>query len=341
VCVFFAFSMLTMFFSGASRSHYLYAHLRPELVRRFPGGALNPDGFSNFRGNDRDFQRQSNARIVEATSYLEEVVIVEFGRWLDATKERTVDQVGTAAVNEVDILEEGAALTSLMHSWGINVRYLLMLLCHVKHKDNQEAVLGEIVARVLKQRIWHHWRDVRTADATPYHQIAADWLNLAFGPPCAASTHFWTVTVRSHIAAYFVLPTLLTSKRSSATAATLSNVVAPRSTSNNVVELPSWYENATVDLRSILGPERVAGALDRTLLKCGIELLCRHDCEKFTEDDLRICPRVKHLSRISFEEALCCSRMAEGAADVATAKEMYKKAVKGYNDCLAQKPDVR
>jgi hypothetical protein len=78
----------------------------------------------------------------------------------------------------------------------------------------------------------------------------------------------------------------------------------------------------------------MAALLYRSLQQCGIELAPLAGGERRTtfvaEDVIKIYPRVKHLSRISFEEALCCSRMAEGAADRQEAVKLYTKAVKRY-----------
>ncbi len=291
-----------------------------------------------------DAIRLSNSRIDACSKWLEATVVPEFAHFLDASKNRSltssssgVDRIQSEVrsvhdrvmvstlVNtftfstfslslslplpslsylsfprhvQVDQLDEGAALVSLMHTHGINVRYLLLLLSHVEHHDNRRSVLTEAAARVLKHAICGAWRQLRSTDARAYHAVAAEWLRLAFGtgPDC---THYWSVTAIAAMRSYFVLPL-----------------------EGNAL---GWLLDGAQDMRVLLGTERMRVLLHRTLDKCGIELVPGSAAAFAADDVARIVPRVKHLSRIAFEEGLCFSRMAESAPRTDDALRLYTK----------------
>jgi tetratricopeptide (TPR) repeat protein len=254
--------------------------------------------------------------VTESTVWLETVVIPEFASWLDESQ-RSRSRVGVEFIQyeEVDLVEEGPALVSLMHLNGINVRCLLLLMCHVQSEGNRATILTEAVARILKHRICEEWRGIQSASSVEYARSAAQWLNVVFGEgeACAA---FWGAPLHTALSKYFLLPP--------------SGAVP-------------WIGGTDVDLRSLLGPARMAALMHRTLQQCGIELTPAVLSERRTafeaDDVIKIVPRVKHLSRISFEEALCCSRMAECAQERQEAIRLYTKAVKCYQECLSSKPD--
>jgi hypothetical protein len=137
-------------------------------------------------------------------------VIPEFAAWLDDSQRnraRVVGGVEFVQYEEVDLLEEGSALVSLMHLNGINVRCLLLLMCHVSSDDNRATILTEAIARVLKHRICEEWRTIQSADSAAYHRCAARWLSLVFAEGGNASSDaFWHSTLRIALAKYFLQP---------------------------------------------------------------------------------------------------------------------------------------
>lgn len=313
-----------------SGARYLYCHLRPELVKRFRA-PLNPDAFSNFRGRDNEYQKRCNALIVECTEWLVKTVIVDFARWLDECLDRRT-QIAGPTMSQVDLVDDGSALVSLMHLNGINVRYLLLVLARVKHPDNRANLLAEAISRVLKHSLFEAWRAVQSSDATEYHRVTVRELNRAFGGNGPEVLQFWTQDAPRALKAYFSLP------------CDDDDDDGDDDDEGNNSGSFVWLGNGT-DLRTILGPARCGSSLfRRVLFQCGIEmnpacLELRDASPLVAEDVVTIHPRVKHLSRISFEEALCFSRMAEGAPTREESIRLCNKAVKRYQECLSAKPD--
>lgn len=285
--------------------HYLFQHLRPELVQRYTGGPLNPDAFSNFRSGNAVFDSASQQRVADATLYLENVAVPQYAAWLDRSHRSSAGS----------LLDEGATLVSTLHEHGINVRYLCVVLQHVRVEQNRLAIASEVVSRVVKHRVWEAWRSLAGGEADDhlYCASAADSLASVFGP---AADAFWTEQLHAALGKDFVAPT-------------------------QPELLPAWW---TLDWRPTLGSERMAALLLRTLASCGVELRAsaRRVGAAFACDDVeRIVARVKHLSRIAFEEALCCSRMAEGAPSDEQAAALFLRAVRGFEEVLASRADYR
>jgi hypothetical protein len=125
--------------SGATQSSYLYQHFRSQFVQNYPI-PLSSDAYSNFeRGSEE--ANQHKREINAATEYLICTCIPNFARELCLTLDRAL--TSGVSLNKF-------RLTELLHSNGINVRYLGLVAKHCEVYDYQTLLLAEMAARVVK-----------------------------------------------------------------------------------------------------------------------------------------------------------------------------------------------
>lgn len=94
--------------------------LRPELVRQMPS-PLSSDSFTNF-GSDQ--ASEHNADVLNATQYLQQTIVPQFGKWL-CTSASTVNSF--------------TSLTYHTHRKGINLRYLGLVRASISVPDGNYA----------------------------------------------------------------------------------------------------------------------------------------------------------------------------------------------------------
>ncbi len=120
---------------------------------------LSPDGYTRFGQTN---WRIHNSKLKDATEALITRRIPEFASQLTS--------------------RDAKLLTSLMHSWGINNRFL----GHVRHRsddrDVREAALLEMVARTLQKILQERLRDemsrIRAPQMSPYLHLISDFFNM-------------------------------------------------------------------------------------------------------------------------------------------------------------------
>eukprot|EP01102_Stenamoeba_stenopodia_P007672 TRINITY_DN2166_c0_g4_i2.p1 TRINITY_DN2166_c0_g4~~TRINITY_DN2166_c0_g4_i2.p1 ORF type:complete len:974 (+),score=252.47 TRINITY_DN2166_c0_g4_i2:436-3357(+) len=166
---------------------HLYLLFRPEFVKSYYK-PLCPDAFSGFIEVDPNCETH-NREIVEATSHLKEkvlpVVAMHLAELVLAAKQK----------GQVHSLP----LTETLHSKGVNMRLLGLLLPHFP-KDEKFAlctslILAEAAVRVIKYFVRTKLRErmknfQEPLRSTPYINTVIDYSNLVFGYSEASDRHW-------------------------------------------------------------------------------------------------------------------------------------------------------
>ncbi len=275
---------------GDHPSRYLSLHMRPEAVKKWSGGPpLSPDAFSNFRSGSNEETRQHNQNVIEATKWLEQQLVPEFAAYLDAKVSPAAGGGGggglegsvgsTSGEMEFETSsgeDEAAALVSDMHVRGINVRYLGLVLSHLKQASNQALVLCEMAARCVKHKVFELWRKIARNNAEDFVAVATSWLH-----GLEHKDALWKEHIMPRMAEYFI-------------------------------GTPKEYVERASQLRGLLAP-RMSQLVARTAFLIGFA-------------NGAVIPRVKHLSRVSFEHGLSLAKMVSQEPDAAKQKALLLQA---------------
>ena len=164
---------------------------------------LSPDGYTRFGLHN---WRQHNARLRAASEILTDTRIPEFARQLSSV--------------------DAEMLTSLMHSWGINIRFLGYVRHRSADKEVRAAALLEMIARTLQKSLQERLRDemsrLRAPQMSPYLHLISDFFNTL-----SSDAWFWKrpELLKSRLIEKFGLVSLTEEERSSRVSlATLINM---------------------------------------------------------------------------------------------------------------------
>ncbi|MDP2438971.1 MAG: hypothetical protein Q8P67_24760, partial [archaeon] len=152
----------------------LYNLFRPEFALRYHE-PLSPDSFTGF--GIHDF-RVHHPPVREATRYLREVCIPEFVTKLD----------------KHDIIPiHGTALVALMHSHGINCRYLGVLRSRSSDERVKHLIATEMISRAANSIFREHMRNSLTQEEL--HGVVIQHLNWLLGDS-DVSQIYWGLFIR-------------------------------------------------------------------------------------------------------------------------------------------------
>jgi hypothetical protein len=163
---------------------HLFQMFRPEFVKSFTLFPLCSDAYSNFTAGLPD-AREHAEEVDLATNELMNVSVSNFVAELIARMGEEARIVGNL---------ESFAMTQLLHSHGINVRYLGEVLRKMGRHPFGLVVLTQMVARVVKigfrKSLRAEMKRLRVSIDEPYRIAAKDFLNLVFSSS-PASDVYW------------------------------------------------------------------------------------------------------------------------------------------------------
>lgn len=218
---------------------------------------------------------------------------------------------------------------------GINTRYLLLLLTHLKHEYNKSLATTELIARFIKNEVRKQWRELgklsspsvdQCNDDQPYNQVVCSYFNSIFG---SHSEEFWN-HLREHISEQkFPL-------RDHAIEDALPGSIKQQ------VRLGALL----LRLEDLLGIQ-----FDFHLLNCHKTGSALDDQEQLWENlfaceqpvQLKniqgILPKVKYMNRITFEEGTALSRLALVSKNEQETLPLLERACVKYKEALAIRPN--
>lgn len=140
-----------------------------------------------------------NHEIEKATRYLQEVIVPETAGRLD--------------VKVAESIKEGSLLdlevTEIIHTYGVNVRYLGLLYKFAKNESARSLLLIEMVKRVLKiyinQQIRTLSKRVHVIIEEPTRLLVTDILNRVFGLPSNRDSPLWRKVIATGLLHTFSL----------------------------------------------------------------------------------------------------------------------------------------
>ncbi len=167
---------------------HLFQMFRPEFVKSFTLFPLCSDAYSNFTAG-LPHAREHAEEVDLATNELLNVSVSNFVAELIARMGEEARIAGNL---------ESFALTQLLHSHGINVRYLGEVLRKMGRHPFGLVVLLNMVARVVKigfrKTLRAEMKRLRVSIDEPYRIAAKDFLNLVFSSS-AESESYWSEEV--------------------------------------------------------------------------------------------------------------------------------------------------
>eukprot|EP01103_Thecamoeba_quadrilineata_P017072 TRINITY_DN5918_c0_g1_i1.p1 TRINITY_DN5918_c0_g1~~TRINITY_DN5918_c0_g1_i1.p1 ORF type:complete len:585 (+),score=95.88 TRINITY_DN5918_c0_g1_i1:3-1757(+) len=172
------------------KSAHLYRLLRPELVKtnRVP---LCSDAFSGFIAAQPKVL-EHNQEIREATSRLINEVIPNFSVKLSR---RVVQETTQGQLEKFRLVE-------VVHSEGINIRYLGRLRAVCAHDNVKTLLFIHMAARVIKNclrlRLREKMKELKVPLQEPCVRVVVDYLNLVFGES-PASDAYWNSELKQGI----------------------------------------------------------------------------------------------------------------------------------------------
>lgn len=173
-------------FTRGNRSTLRTLMLRPELVQH-SACPLSSDAWSPYERDD-PLQAAHDAEVVAATRTLLTTVIPEFASRLN----RHVD-------NPVGHRE----LSAVMHSHGINMRYLGCVRVLVDSPHLRSFLLMEMLSRVIKNDVRALLRSMVSLSDADQRKRIVDYFNIIFGE-CDNSAFFWSSIIKTRLQAKFV-----------------------------------------------------------------------------------------------------------------------------------------
>eukprot|EP01114_Cavostelium_apophysatum_P016039 TRINITY_DN4498_c0_g1_i2.p1 TRINITY_DN4498_c0_g1~~TRINITY_DN4498_c0_g1_i2.p1 ORF type:complete len:936 (+),score=227.54 TRINITY_DN4498_c0_g1_i2:85-2892(+) len=140
--------------------------LRPEFLRYYRK-PLSSDAFSVMGTDDKEVH---NEEILEATTHLELVYIPQFAsdfeEWFEKTSTHSAEQVML-----------GDQIKQHLHKYGINLRYLFVVLCHFTTPELKRMFVIEICARTMRKLLW---QKLRESPVQTHQKEALALLNMLF-----------------------------------------------------------------------------------------------------------------------------------------------------------------
>eukprot|EP01091_Cochliopodium_minus_P016198 TRINITY_DN5993_c0_g1_i1.p1 TRINITY_DN5993_c0_g1~~TRINITY_DN5993_c0_g1_i1.p1 ORF type:complete len:1174 (+),score=399.27 TRINITY_DN5993_c0_g1_i1:76-3597(+) len=177
---------------------HLFRMFRPEFVVNFKFFPLCSDAYSRFIETQPDAE-EHNREIDSATKELINVVIPNFARELLQLMEVEVKLKGTIY---------DFRLTEVVHSNGINMRYMGLIIKKMGRHKYKDAILVNMIARIIKNQIRALLRKEmykeKLAIDEPYRIAVMDFLNLIFGNT-EESVKFWSEVIVSQLKEKFNL----------------------------------------------------------------------------------------------------------------------------------------
>lgn len=159
---------------------------------------LCADSFSGFGLQNKE---KHNEEIRRATRRLEDTVIPGFAKILDQQFSDQSNQThfsGTSTFSEKIRFFKGEKILdhigNRMHRIGINLRYLGLVVSHVKNQDLLKLLHTEIVARSLKNIARAKMRLLQSGKESDYLSALVNTLYSTFlGLQIGLNGHFWSV----------------------------------------------------------------------------------------------------------------------------------------------------
>tara|TARA_R110002050_G_scaffold24056_1_gene64036 strand:- start:3630 stop:5000 length:1371 start_codon:yes stop_codon:yes gene_type:complete len=152
-------------------------------VKAYPE-PLCPDAFSGFIRAD-PLRAQHNRAAARATDILLHSVIPGAVTQIEQT---FTDSLRRGKLEKYHLSEH-------FHRFGINMRYVGVLLRRVDNRQLAAILLIEALARALKndllQKLREKQRDLKVTVSAPYRQLIIDFLNLVFGDPVFQGSKKW------------------------------------------------------------------------------------------------------------------------------------------------------
>ena len=173
-------------FTRGNRSTLRTLMLRPELVQHSPR-PLSSDAWSPYERDD-PLQPVHDAEVVEATRTLLATVIPDFASRLN----RHLD-------NPVGHRE----LSAVMHTHGINMRYLGCVRRLVDSPHIRTFLLMDMLSRVIKNDVRALLRSMVSLSETEQRKRIVDYFNVIFGER-EGSAFFWSCNIKTRLQAKFV-----------------------------------------------------------------------------------------------------------------------------------------
>jgi Clustered mitochondria/FYVE zinc finger/Translation initiation factor eIF3 subunit 135/Ankyrin repeats (3 copies)/Ankyrin repeat len=161
------------------KARHLIRLLRPEFVRKYKK-ALSSDAYTWFGLHNH---KEHNAEVSEATDVLLGQCIGDFVKRLENFELHPAS---------------GASLTEMMHSAGINVRYMGLIRSKLSKAHPARSIfLTEMITRVAKTQLRFRLRLAlaRYKDHGILHDVAAEYFNLVFGSS-VESGYFWKTELK-------------------------------------------------------------------------------------------------------------------------------------------------
>jgi tetratricopeptide (TPR) repeat protein len=275
---------------GEPASRFLARHMRPEAVKKWSGGPpLSADAFSNFKSTSVEEMRKHNQNVIDATKWLESQLVPEFAAFLDAK------------VCSSELHSSGGGASLISNSGSGDVEFdpsnsedegaLLVSDMHVRGINVR--YLGLVLSR-LKQSASQSLVLCEMAARTVKHIVFEAWRK-----------------IESNAAEEFVAVAQWWLQHLERDDAVWAERLVPRMASY-FLDFPKEYLARARELRSLLAG-RMSLLLSRVELQIGFV-------------DGRVVPRVKHLSRVSFEQGLSLAKMASLEPDAGKQKTLLLQA---------------
>jgi len=301
------------------RAGHLYRVMRPEFVMTY-SKPLCPDAFSSFILCDPQC-RTYNQDVREATAHLVDIVIPQ------AVKD--VCWIIIEATSKGTLLS--FSLTEFMHSRGINMRYLGLMLRHVRQEEERfkvatTVIISEAIARVVKYFMRALLRRKMKQFTLPmeatYRSVVVEYMNLVFGWSAESEAH-WNSMIKHQLRKKFS--------------------VGPPFTSSSIWELKplltsNFFSKECDCLLLVFTRLQHMGGFQFSDLACKKFSLLRSQNNKTTmapfqnTDLLSLHERVKHMGIV--QEAKALSSFHRGVRE-------YKKEMKRFGNARAEdSPDA-
>lgn len=325
IIVLYLFILLIFFNSDTLKSTFLYRLLRPEFVKKWKT-PLSSDAFSKF-GKDY-VSKDHNREVFEATEELELNEVPAFANHLDQLRKNRDEKKGRGGIfqERLSFVEELSQLVVDMRLRGINTRYLLLLLIHIKLDYNRKLITTELIARHIKNQVREKWRELgnqisNSESDLPYINIICDYFNSIFG---CDSFEFWNGLLKEIEKQQFPLRDYSIYE------------ALPNSIKDNV-ELSSLF----LRLEDLLGLQLSFDefSLSSIDIDCKLMDVFKNSKPFKTSHIKAILPKIKHINRITFEEGTALSRLAMMTSNDDEAARLLQQACLKYKEALAIRPN--
>ncbi|KAK5577688.1 hypothetical protein RB653_002633 [Dictyostelium firmibasis] len=177
-----------------NRGSYLYKLLRLELVRKYQK-PLCSDAFSPMSSIDIDLH---NIEVQEAYDNLINNIIPKFSQDI-----QTRDEISFSSISSLEVLRQAhnriKDISKLLHSEGINVRYLGEVASHCTSFGFKRFFVIEAIVRTLKslarELLRREMKKTHLPSDYPYRNLLLNFLNLIFDEYKGKTELFWSKIV--------------------------------------------------------------------------------------------------------------------------------------------------